>query len=350
MRILKSIEQDFWWDVAAKCEYATFFHTPLWHRLAASSSQIYSDATIGAELDDGRRAVFPLLKIESGYKDRLFERMVSTYSGCYGGPIADRSIHSRELLEFVLSVARNRSGHLRITSNPLAPDNPRLPGFNCRTDSTHILDLSLGHEQLFSNYSKGHRYNARKGRSKGVRVRTATTFRDYEDYYEVYRSSMARWGEQLTREYPWRLFSEGARLAEQHGQYLKLWLAIVEDQIAAGAWVFYWNSHAVYWHGATNSDYFEYYPVNVLLDHVIREASLAGYSYFDFNPSGGHEGVRLFKARFGADEVPVNRYHYSGRAYRLVNHASMLVKQWANRSSPIEDWKHRSGLGQRTKT
>jgi lipid II:glycine glycyltransferase (peptidoglycan interpeptide bridge formation enzyme) len=49
---------------------------------------------------------------------------------------------------------------------------------------------------------------------------------------------------------------------------------------------------------------------------MIRHAVEHGYRWFDFNPSGGHEGVQKFKARFGTvplscpmilHQTPVNR-------------------------------------------
>jgi len=39
-------------------------------------------------------------------------------------------------------------------------------------------------------------------------------------------------------------------------------------------------------------------PTNGLLYTVIRDGSDRGYGVFDFNPSGGHEGVVAFKKSF----------------------------------------------------
>ena len=88
MRIIKNVDDQFWLDVARKCDYATFFHTPYWHRLAEKTFPHYQDVTLGVELDTGTRAVIPLL--ETGRVGKgLFRSMVSTFAGCYGGLIAD---------------------------------------------------------------------------------------------------------------------------------------------------------------------------------------------------------------------------------------------------------------------
>jgi hypothetical protein len=45
----------------------------------------------------------------------------------------------------------------------------------------------------------------------------------------------------------------------------------------------------------------------------------AGFAYYDFNPSGGHEGVVSFKSRFGAERREFVRAEYaSGPAAALV--------------------------------
>ena len=41
-----------------------------------------------------------------------------------------------------------------------------------------------------------------------------------------------------------------------------------------------------------------------LIYESIKDACEQGYSGFDFNPSGGHEGVKEFKKRFGTEELP----------------------------------------------
>ena len=52
------------------------------------------------------------------------------------------------------------------------------------------------------------------------------------------------------------------------------------------------------------SDYFHLRPVNLLMCEIIKHSCDRGYSWFDFNPSGGHEGVTAFKKSFGAEALP----------------------------------------------
>jgi lipid II:glycine glycyltransferase (peptidoglycan interpeptide bridge formation enzyme) len=49
----------------------------------------------------------------------------------------------------------------------------------------------------------------------------------------------------------------------------------------------------------------------LLYAQIIRDAHNQGYRYFDFNPSGGHEGVVHFKESFGAVRKYFNVQYWS---------------------------------------
>ncbi len=81
---------------------------------------------------------------------------------------------------------------------------------------------------------------------------------------------------------------------------------MIDEKIVSGALLFYCGNHIVWWHGATLSDFFNHYPANFLQNEIIKESCEKGYKYYDFNPSGGHEGVMKFKDRFGAKRIYFN--------------------------------------------
>jgi lipid II:glycine glycyltransferase (peptidoglycan interpeptide bridge formation enzyme) len=93
--------------------------------------------------------------------------------------------------------------------------------------------------------------------------------------------------------------------------------------------VFYWNRHAVYWHGATYDTYFDYRPNVAVHTEAIRDAVAREYAYYDFNPSGSLEGVIEFKRRFGAEQRPFVRWKYGDEKFahvRMVRqHLGMLA-------------------------
>jgi lipid II:glycine glycyltransferase (peptidoglycan interpeptide bridge formation enzyme) len=54
------------------------------------------------------------------------------------------------------------------------------------------------------------------------------------------------------------------------------------------------------------------------LYEVIKNACEKGYTWFDFNPSGGLEGVKAFKERFGAQALKCPIVRLEPRNMRTV--------------------------------
>lgn len=306
MRIHEGVDEAVWWEVAQQCDYATFFHTPLWHELAASAFPHCRDVSFSAETPSGTRVVFPLLDQRRPFL-RFLGRTVSTFGDCYGGPIADGplSIEERQLL---YEAADRLHGVVALTGNPFVPEEISPRGFDGTQDQTDLLKLNGTFEEILSGFSQGHRRNLRKGQTNGVTARRGNTPRDFRRYFEVYNSSLERWGKARTSRYPWALFEEGLQLSVSHPENSVLWLAELEGEVVSGAWVFYWNRHAVYWHGASTEAGLQVSAPMVVFADIISQAHLRGFQWFDFNPSGGHASVAEFKRRFGTEGVSFQRF------------------------------------------
>jgi len=308
MEILESVDDAFWWEIVQDCPNATFYHTPLWHRLAVHADSTRQDCTLGAVFENGTRAVFPLLR-----ERRMLQKYVSTFAGCYGGIVADGPLPDAEVQSLYEEVFSKNGKKFKFISNPIADDEPtpNLSDGDVEHDFTHILELDRDLDTIISEYSRGHRSSLKKGRREGVSVQPATTLEEYRRYYEAYQASLERWGEDPSSGYPWTLFEEAHSLSQSHPDTITLWLAWVDDAVASGALTFSWNQHVSYWHGAAHEEYFDYRPNNVLHTDIIEAALDEGYQYYDFNPSGGHDGVAQFKSRFGAKKWPVKRRTYT---------------------------------------
>ena len=325
MQILGNIDDQFWLEVARKCGYATFFHTPLWQRLAIQTYPHYQDVAVCCELKSGVRVVLPLLETRS--IKGFYRCLVSTFAGCYGGLIADGPLTVTEKQQVYNAVlAQHRLGELHITGNPLADGHELLARFNRREDYTHLFTLDKDYNAISRNFSKGHRSAITQGRRMGVTTRLASSLSDYQNYYGAYMDSLRRWGDNATSRYPWKLFAAGYDLAREFPDHLKLWLAELEGKVIAGAWVFYWNEHVVWWHGASFADSFAYRPNNVLQADIIKDACDHGYKYYDFNPSGGHNAVAKFKQNFGAERQAFICHSYSTKTYHVIRMLARTLK------------------------
>jgi hypothetical protein len=169
------------------------------------------------------------------------------------------------------------------------------------SDFTHRIFLDGNPEKTDAALKPAFRRGARKARLNGVVVRLAQGRKDWAAYEDIYQQSLARWGENATSRYSHRLFQE---LADVKHPDIRLWLAVHGGAVAAGAVCFNGPNHVIYWHGAANSDVFHLRPVNLLMSEIASDAARRGKTWFDLNPSGGHEGVKEFKERMGGVSAP----------------------------------------------
>jgi len=188
--------------------------------------------------------------------------------------------------------------------------------------STHVLDLKPGMSRILKGFRKGHLSAVKAAQRTGLAIGIASSIDEVNAYFRIYQGALMRWGKEASGFYPERLFWNLFRLPS-YGQNLKLWIAKREGEVIAGIWVFYHNDHVVYWHGATDAAHFAYHPAHLLVTAAIEEACDNEFHWFDFNPSGGLEGVEHFKRGFGAERLGFFAYRHlgpMGKAFRLSGH------------------------------
>lgn len=294
-----------WLDVAQRCDHATFFHTPHWQRLAAEVFPSQRDATVALELPGGATAILPMVEMR-----RLGAReCVSTFTGAYGGPISERPLDEDAALRLQSELMDWRTA-VKIVGNPLAAPLRAAPGMRAVEDYSLVLPLDGSFAAIERRFTKGHRSAMTKATRSGVSVRIGETVEDYRAYFELYRGSLERWGAGASSAYPWELFAAGQRLARELPDRMRLWLALHDSAVVAGAWVFYWNRHAIWWHGAADPQALELRPNNLLIPAIAEAALEAGYELFDMGATGGHEGPARFKRHFGAEPRPLRHLEY----------------------------------------
>ena len=140
-----SPETSTWLDVARRCEYATFFHTPIWSELVTRTFPDLRDATRHATSQDGvsRRASAH----GGGATPRRSARRSRTpLPWVLRGPDRRRA-GRRSRRENTSTGAALRSGivELELTQNPLSPfPPPRFRAVGVREDFTDVLPLAEG--------------------------------------------------------------------------------------------------------------------------------------------------------------------------------------------------------------
>lgn len=295
MELLSANDND-WLRYAKSCTTATFYHTPIWHRIWQAYEGYRPEAKV-VVFPAGRKALIPL-SIEENHDSSA--RLLSSPEGTYGGPITSDELSVDEthmLFDFI------STNCLALRQNPYSRLLDAFP-FWQMLDFTHVIDLRQDWNTLFSKWDRSHRSSLRRGLRFNVCCRLATTPSEWETYYELYLETVDRWDKPLGV-YQWRLFDI---LRTVDKRYCKLWLACLDTEIIAGKVVFYFNGYVVTWHSASRTSRLSFKPNQVLHYFVLCDAVSNNYRFYDFDTSAGLQGVVNFKDGFGAHKMSSNMY------------------------------------------
>jgi len=286
------------WDQALEaCPAATYYHSRNWAELWQEYSGQLEPSPVYVTFGDGVTAVVPV-SLRKRYRGLVSVASLSAHNA-YGGWLSGPGFtpgHAQSLAGWLL----DRYPDLDWRMTPF--ESPPFDTAGEIQDPTSALDLSGGYDAVEERWKRDHgsMWGAVKQAKKfGVEITQSDRPEHWEAYADAYEESVQRWGESATGVVERRLFEVLRRRAS--GQET-LWVALCDGEVAAGAVCLYAGSHVAYWHGAARADYFSKRPVHLLLVTAIEDACRRGFAWFDFNPSGTHEGVRKFKKSFGAVE------------------------------------------------
>ena len=294
------------WDIIwRECEYSTYFHSREWAEIwSRYTKRKISLTPFLVMFTDGKRALLPFSCLtKEGIMPILIgsRRLYLSSPECtYGGWISADNLNCNHAL-LLLNLIKKKFNNLFWRMNPY--DDIALESGVTISDEgeTHAINLQKGFNVIATNMSRDHRRGIKKAIQSGVSVRIASSIKDWLDYYQVYETTVRRWGNRLLGDkYSWELFHD---IFRRDSPNVELWLAIYEDKVVSGELCFHSKSHFVCWHGASLDAYFNIRPRNLLLYEAIKNSCEKGYFWFDFNPSAGLKGVQAFKEGFGAQAL-----------------------------------------------
>ncbi|HDN01440.1 MAG TPA: GNAT family N-acetyltransferase [Candidatus Bathyarchaeota archaeon] len=311
MKVIDNPNTEVWQEIVDRCEYATFFHTPAWARILVETYPRYRIATKLFLFDDGTRIILPLIELKAC--KGILRSYISMPFGVYGGIISDDKINAQKIKRVFEYVSQYKFTHVRIFGNPYY--DYKLPDkYQVRDYFTQLLRIEQGFEFIWRNYKYSVRKQVKKAERNGVYVKLAGSLEEYKEYFKIYQLALERWGEKATSRYEFDLFKKVYEIA---GEKAKLWL-VCHQKIVGGTLVFYHNWHSVEWHAAFDSNYFKLGIRNFLVNEIIKDAIQRGFKIYDFNPSGGHEGVVRFKESFGAEKRFFKVWSFESKGYKIL--------------------------------
>jgi hypothetical protein len=236
--------------------------------------------------------------------------------------VSAHSLASDHAVAIARSVLRDCS-NLIWRVNPLDPLGNALERFVTTPDTTEILELLefTDDESLRAHYRHSARKQINKAYRVGLSARVAERWEEWEAYYGIYEGRLRQWGKAASNRYPKAFFRT---IYEARGPRVSLWIVEHRGRIAGGNLNFYHGRHCVEWHAAFDSSLFSCGIRDFLVDWIVRDARARGFVWYDFNPSGHHEGTRRFKQTFGTVSWPSNLILWRRGIYRMESARRLL--------------------------
>lgn len=287
------------WDRCfERCPHATYFHGREWAELwrRASGGRI-EPAARQLTFSDGTRVIVPFSRIRGRFATI---RVVAGPEGTYGGWLYDPDAppgarHVAALADYL----RRRSVTFR--ENPFDPifrrHGDRMPW--TRQDFTQCLRLDRDFAAVRHTLRSNQVYRKmRQAERAGLELRRDHAPQALRRYHEIYLACRQRWGESASTSYSRSLFE--SMPLESPG--LDFWTVRKDGQtVAAGPFFKAGRHHVVSWLTLADPAVLGDRPYDFIYARLIEHYHRQGFAWFDFNPSGGHEGVVRFKDNFGPE-------------------------------------------------
>lgn len=309
---VKIVDEQEWRTFVDNCECATFFHTfdwyQVWNRYQGYGYQAYL-----FEFDSGHQALLPVAsrKIFRG----VFKRYLSSPAGTYGGFLTDDSLTEQEII--LLSRWVKRFHRLDLTYTPFSSISWIL--LAPMKDFTQVILLTEDWQSVERKMKKGNIARKVRMSERHHLVLRKMAIDEIGLFYKIYLSRRSAW-RNPTNKYELALFKYLFQLEK-----VDFWGVYLSGGTLIGGGVFVQhNGHVSSWLPSILTKYLPMKPYEFLFYNLIKLYKEQRLQWFDFNPSGGHEGVVRFKAGFGTIKKPVFNYIYQSRMIRFSYYLNAL--------------------------
>jgi GNAT superfamily N-acetyltransferase len=318
---------DTWQNALALCPDATFFHTPAWYQAHAATTQV-NLKPVHFQFDDGATAVLPLA-IARKYRG-LVPVALSGLENGYGGLVSAQPLRSAQMEE-AYRLVRRRYPDLVVTGNPFARGEQVPTSAAQGVEMTQAVPLLPRAEQLrgFAEMRGRHVRQAMKGPVQ-IEVVHGPRPAEIKRFFPLYAQQAEA-----------RKYARGVRdeayfeaLLTYAGPHLTLFLAHHEGQVIGVQLVATYPPVAIQLHLAVDGAYNRLNAGSLLVAEALGWCYDNGLATFDFMASGQQDGVRLFKASFGAEPRAYVVGRHTGRLDQSLQTLRALTRKAAPRFHP----------------
>jgi lipid II:glycine glycyltransferase (peptidoglycan interpeptide bridge formation enzyme) len=290
------------WDVkVAALPGASFFHSSAWANLL---KQAYGYRPLYFSVMDGGllKAVIPMMEVDSMITGK---RGVSLPFSDYCEPLVPDLETSRDLFERIREYgAANKWKYIEIRGGEGYSDNA-VPSSSVLK---HVLELSEDEDRLLANFRKGTKSAIKKAISDGqLQMITSESEDALNEFYRLNSITRKRHGLPPQPYYYFRKLYD-VLISRGHGFIV---LASLGNRIIASGVFLHFGQEAVYKYGASDVEYQQLRPNNLVVWEAIKWYSRRGYKNFDFGRTEpDNEGLRIFKSGWNTKESKIRYYRY----------------------------------------
>ncbi len=303
---------------------ATFFHSSAWCSVLCSTYG-FTPLYLRLRQGDTTTALLPLLEVSSLLTGR---RGVSLPFTDTCDPLFHDPSHLDSLWKEALSLATTRKWRsLELRSSDFPSASAPL---SCQFHG-HLLDLTLPREKREAAYDQSLRRSLRKAAKSALKIEISSSLDALHAYYRLHC---------LTRQHHGLPPQSLGFFENLHAQSLAkrigcIVLARLEGKAVAGALFLSHQDKALYKFGASDRNYLELRPNQLVMHEAINMLADKGFTTLDFGRTSlSNTGLREYKLRWGTRETPLgyhrfdlNKKHFcadsdraSGLHTRIFNH------------------------------
>jgi len=293
---MNAISIQEWKEIISDKKDISFFETPEWYQIWAEELNGITRAyTLSFNGHDFLLAAIQI-KGAKGLVTYYESGPVGTYSTFRN--YNDKNIRIPESL-----LLQHNQISLRL--HPLSNISIETKKLIQSNEKTNLIQLAPLHS-ITEHWSRNHKRMFNTSKNNNLKVEIADSKDEWREYYKIYQSFIAKKQKKASNKYQWNLFK---KLYELNPVHRKLWIAKKDGEIIAGRLVFYYSNYVVEWHAAADAQYQHLGANHLLIHDIIDAAKKSGFSWYDFNPSGGNTGVDDFKQKFGGMEFSASMYY-----------------------------------------
>jgi serine/alanine adding enzyme len=236
----------------------------------------------------------------------------------YGNLIGEKAYYQPFMECLDATFQKKGIDQVRLTESPFLESYQPKPFKSVFAKCSFLNLKGFDEEKIEESYRSEVRRAIRKARKNGLSIKTITSPKEVEVFYQMYLSSMKR--NRAAAKYPRQWFEALYEILIQTGKG-NIFFAMKGDQHAAGVVLIDSATSHHYFHNGSEEAYLESRPNDLIVDWIIKKGVKEGKATLDFMGSDPKDmSLIRFKEKWGSQSVDIFTY--------VKNYHSFRCKIW----------------------